>query len=916
MQDAQKPEGTTCEKYGMRHADDPFPDVTGRGHAHEALRQERDFISAVLDIAGALVVVLDRRGRIMRFNRACERTTGYAFDEVRAKPLWDLFLIPEEVEPVKAVFEELQAGQFPNEHENHWLTKHGDRRLIAWSNTALLDPDGAVEYVIGTGIDVTDRKQAEEALRTARDELEMRVVERTAELRQANQSLQEEITERRRAEETLRQSEDHMRSLMESARSYAVYRIAVDPTSPFLARVVLASTSMKELLSIPDLDDFTTWFDRIHPDDLARIVEANRCSLETGVAFEQQFCVFNEGRGEWTWVHVRSTPVCDDEGKLTHFNGLVVDVTEQKRAKQALEKAYQTLEQRVDERTKELAALNMISGVVSRSLDLNQIMSSALDKTMEVMQVEVGAAHRVLVEHDPYGPFLKLVAYRGLSAELQRAADHIPLRDSAIEHAANLGQPYAWHVAHVPPQTRLAEIFQKEGLHFAISVPLMAKGQVVGGMTIGTRQFKALSSEALFLLAAIGQQVGMAVENARLYEAEQDRREEAERRRQVAEGMREILATLNSRQTLSDMLDLIASHACQVLGSNAAALLRLDRATGLLSIQAACNLDPEYAMQINMPLGVGTAGRALAERRPVVIEDTAEAMVYLEAGGSDRPEIVPDLMKRLVGRFRALFSVPVVVKDEAHGAITFYYCQPHTFSEEEFRLALSVADQAALAIENARLREQAGQAAAMEERGRLARELHDSVTQSLYSVTMYTEAAARLITTGQKSEAADYLREARDTAQEALREMRLLIYQLRPPVLEKGGLAVALQVRLDAVERRGGIQAELTVEGENRLPPSIQAELHQIAQEALNNALKHAHARKVQVHLRFGEAATRLEVEDDGVGFDLAATQPGGGLGLPGMKERVQKIGGRLKIDSASGQGTKVSVEVPTGGER
>jgi two-component system sensor histidine kinase DegS len=94
----------------------------------------------------------------------------------------------------------------------------------------------------------------------------------------------------------------------------------------------------------------------------------------------------------------------------------------------------------------------------------------------------------------------------------------------------------------------------------------------------------------------------------------------------------------------------------------------------------------------------------------------------------------------------------------------------------------------------------------------------------------------------------------------------------------------------------------------------MQAELHQIAQEALNNALKHAHAREVQVHLRFGDTATCLQVQDDGVGFELAAVQTGGGLGLPGMKERVQKIGGRLNITSAPGQGTKVVVEVSTGG--
>ena len=299
--------------------------------------------------------------------------------------------------------------------------------------------------------------------------------------------------------------------------------------------------------------------------------------------------------------------------------------------------------------------------------------------------------------------------------------------------------------------------------------------------------------------------------------------------------------------------------------------------------------------------------------RPVVISDTAEATGYLQAGGSDRPEIVPDLLRRLVECFGALFSVPVIVKDEAHGAITFYYHEPHSFSEEEFRLALSVADQAALALENARLRAQAKESAAMDERSRLARELHDSVTQSLYSVTMYTEAAARLLPSGHGA-AAQHLRDARDTAQEALREMRLMIYQLRPPVLEKGGLAVALQVRLDAVERRGGIHAELTVEGEDRLPPAVQAELHQIAQEALNNALKHAHAHQVQVHLLFGDAVTQLKVQDDGLGFDLAAARAGGGQGLSGMVERAEKIGARLEIDTAPGRGTKVAVKVPTGG--
>ena len=137
------------------------------------------------------------------------------------------------------------------------------------------------------------------------------------------------------------------------------------------------------------------------------------------------------------------------------------------------------------------------------------------------------------------------------------------------------------------------------------------------------------------------------------------------------------------------------------------------------------------------------------------------------------------------------------------------------------------------------------------------------MTQSLYSVTLYAEAAARLLTAGQHAEAADHLRELRDTAQEALREMRLLIFELRPPALEKSGLVAALQARLEAVEGRGGMQTELQVEGAHeadRVPLAIQEELYQIAREALNNVLKHAHAQHVRVHVQFKDTATCLEV--------------------------------------------------------
>ena len=140
-------------------------DVTERKHAEDALRNERDFINSLLSTASALVVVLDTDGRILRFNRACEQLTGFSFDELKGKTFWDFLLVPEEAEPVKRVFQNLCDGHFPNEHENFWLTRSGQRRLIHWTNSALADPDGNIQCIIATGIDITERKHAEEALR-------------------------------------------------------------------------------------------------------------------------------------------------------------------------------------------------------------------------------------------------------------------------------------------------------------------------------------------------------------------------------------------------------------------------------------------------------------------------------------------------------------------------------------------------------------------------------------------------------------------------------------------------------------------------------------------------------------------------------------------------------------------------------
>ena len=315
---------------------------------------------------------------------------------------------------------------------------------------------------------------------------------------------------------------------------------------------------------------------------------------------------------------------------------------------------------------------------------------------------------------------------------------------------------------------------------------------------------------------------------------------------------------------------------------------------------------------IRLALGKGASERALAWKSPIIVPDTSTYDEWQKQ--QSNPEFAEDLsgLELLMDQgFRAILAVPLIVAGANYGGITLYYREPKTFSEEDISLAMAIGRQAALAIENAKLRAQAEQSAAFAERNRLARELHDSVTQSLYSVTLYAEAAARHLQGGQTSEAAGHLRELGTTAREALREMRLLIFELSPPALQAGTLAEALQTRLDAVEARGGMSVSFVVEGTECLSARVRQELYQIAQEALNNALKHSRAQAVRIVLTHGEKETRLSISDDGVGFQWEQAQKSGGVGLRGMRQRVERIGGSLSVASQPGGGTTVTVTAP-----
>jgi signal transduction histidine kinase len=230
---------------------------------------------------------------------------------------------------------------------------------------------------------------------------------------------------------------------------------------------------------------------------------------------------------------------------------------------------------------------------------------------------------------------------------------------------------------------------------------------------------------------------------------------------------------------------------------------------------------------------------------------------------------------------------------------------------EELSLLTSIADQLGVVVESARLRKQLERDAVTEERERLARDLHDSVTQLLYTVNLCAISGRRALEQDQRDVLADSLNQLGDAAQQALREMRLMLYELRPSLVAEEGLVRALQHRLDAVEGRVGVVAELLTSGDMELPGRIEQELYHIALEALNNALKHAKATLVTISIDAEEDRVELKVVDNGAGFALSDLEAARGMGLVIMRERAKELNAVLTINSTPGEGTQVKVTVP-----
>ncbi|MGB0385514.1 MAG: GAF domain-containing protein [Ardenticatenaceae bacterium] len=449
-----------------------------------------------------------------------------------------------------------------------------------------------------------------------------------------------------------------------------------------------------------------------------------------------------------------------------------------------------------------------------------------------------------------------------------------------------------------------------------LDVPLVSSGDLIGILRLTAATPAAFTFEQVEIAREVANHLAIALQEAQLREALQqhatklearvmERTQEIERRRRVAEGLREILTALNSNRPFSEILDYIVALGGRLLKTDAAALFQTDESGSFLRIVAARGLSADYVANTQIPIGLGVVGQAVKERRPMAISDL---LAFLQQDRSEEQEIEA-VWRELAQVYRSLLAVPLMVKEEVYGGIVLYYTAPRIFSSEEIGLAATFGDQVALAIENARLRAQVKESAVAAERNRLARDLHDAVTQTLFSASLIAEVLPQLFER-KPEEGTRRLQELRQLTRGALAEMRTLLFELRPAVLVKSDLRDLLRQLAEATTGRSRVPVSVTYSGTPMtLPPDVQVAFYRIAQEALNNVAKHSAASMAVLTLRFleKEDALFLSVYDNGRGFDPAEVAPQR-LGLSIMQERAEAISATLTIDSEPSYGTEVMV--------
>ena len=550
------------------------------------------------------------------------------------------------------------------------------------------------------------------------------------------------------------------------------------------------------------------------------------------------------------------------------------------------------LEARVLDQNRHLSALNRIAAASAENLELGELCSVALDNVLAVMGIEAGAVCLLDVGANE----LVAACSQGLSGELTQRIQRQKLETAPVgAEVVHTGRPVVREDLLQSPN--VSEAARREGFRSSISVPLKSEGEVSGVLALVSKRPRRFSPDEIDLLTSIGGQLGLAVRNAMLYTRSQQRNRELAALLAVSEAA---TSSLELDQVLDEALDAVLA-----VTTAEAAEIWLMEDSGELALHRHRGAAPEaFYERTRFEVGEGLPGLAAQTGSPVVVHELGADARFLR-------QQVKDL------GFQTFCALPLRHGDQTVGVLAVAARPSEALSSAaEHRLLEGIGEQLAIAVENAQLHQRVLDVAVLEERERIARELHDGLAQVLGYINTETLAVKKLIASGRPVDAERELSAMEAAAKEVYADVREAILGLRASSAQPGQLIPSLRDYLKFYRDMAGVAVGLKATAEVEalaLPAAVEIQLMRIVQEALSNVRKHARATKATVSFERTARGLTIEVSDDGQGFDPERLVRTGWprFGLQTMRERAQAIGGECDIVSSPGHGTRVIVQVP-----
>lgn len=538
--------------------------------------------------------------------------------------------------------------------------------------------------------------------------------------------------------------------------------------------------------------------------------------------------------------------------------------------------------------------LREVAAALTVGLDLKELLEHILERLGLVIPNH-SSAIILLEENKPV-----LTATSGVPSIPEQLNSLIASRPLALWTVLETGRPHIINDTHASPAWEIVP--GMEYIRAWMGVPLSVKGESIGILTIDRDQPDAFTQRDKELALAFADQVAIGIDNAHLFARQQAHAGELERN--VREATRDlqvlygIAATAVGKPDIDGLLQRSLTLTAGAFGCAAAVVHLLEGQDETLRLAAKLeNGDP--ALQSLL------AGFDI--HSPVLVEslNAGRPMKYND-------DSLPEAWSGQKGRVLAV--VPLRARGRNLGVLSLLGDNPDDLSGVPPDLLTTIGDLIGAVVENIKFYQLARQSAILEERERLARDIHDQVTQSLYSAALFAEAARGAAEVGNLDKVRQHTGMSLRMTNQALRELRLLLFEFRTEALARKGLVEALRERLKKVENRAGISGEVHADDIGNLPVAIEETFYRIALEALNNALRHSRADQVDIVLMSEDGDLTMTLVDNGIGFDREAAAASGGMGLEGMQKRIGKVGGVLTI-SSDPDGTWVTARAPLVGE-